>query len=436
MFGFNFSDKVNYEYISDLKWDSKGVGSQFILVPGSSPVLIEGNFAFSNYAITMQEAASALRSSQITGFNLGFDFTYFLAKGKIKYGFDILGFETDFTTYNSVNSIIEQDENTSEFSAYVNYQYTTKRFIIEPGFRLQRYTLGFSPEPRLGIKYNATDKLRIKMATGMYSQNILSTVSDRDVVNLFYGFISSPENIPTQENGEEYPHKLQKATHFIGGIEYDLGINLDLSIEFYRKNFTQQTNINRNKSSNSDNDFIIETGYAQGLDMLLKYNNKVFDLWAVYSLGMVIRNDGTTEYAPHFDRRHNVNLVASYKFGKNNSWKTDLRWNLGSGFPFTQTQGFYESLNFQDGLNTNYTSNNGDLGIKYAELNEGRLPYYHRLDISVSKKIKVAKKSELDLSLSITNVYNRENIFYFNRIKYERVNQLPIMPSIGASITF
>ncbi len=436
VFGFNFSDKVNYEYISDLKWDSKGVGSQFILVPGSSPVLIEGNFAFSNYAITMQEAASALRSSQITGFNLGFDFTYFLAKGKIKYGFDILGFETDFTTYNSVNSIIEQDENTSEFSAYVNYQYTTKRFIIEPGFRLQRYTLGFSPEPRLGIKYNATDKLRIKMATGMYSQNILSTVSDRDVVNLFYGFISSPENIPTQENGEEYPHKLQKATHFIGGIEYDLGINLDLSIEFYRKNFTQQTNINRNKSSNSDNDFIIETGYAQGLDMLLKYNNKVFDLWAVYSLGMVIRNDGTTEYAPHFDRRHNVNLVASYKFGKNNSWKTDLRWNLGSGFPFTQTQGFYESLNFQDGLNTNYTSNNGDLGIKYAELNEGRLPYYHRLDISVSKKIKVAKKSELDLSLSITNVYNRENIFYFNRIKYERVNQLPIMPSIGASITF
>ena len=83
-------------------------------MPGNSPILIEGNFAFSNYGISMKEAASPLRSSEIVGFNLGFfDFTYFLSKGKIKYGFDVLGFETDFTTYNSVNSIIEQDENTS-----------------------------------------------------------------------------------------------------------------------------------------------------------------------------------------------------------------------------------------------------------------------------------------------------------------------------------
>jgi len=436
IFGFNFTDQVNYQYISDLKWDSKGVGSHFILVPGNSPILIEGNFAFSNYSITMKESASPIRSSEIVGFNLGFDFTYFLAKGKVKYGFDVLGFETDFTTYNSVNSIIEQDENTSEFSAYVNYQYTSTRFIIEPGFRIQKYTLGFSPEPRFGMKYNATDKLRLKLATGIYSQNILSTVSDRDVVNLFYGFISGPDNIPTKANGEDYPHKLQKATHFIVGIEYDLGTNLDFSIEGYRKNFTQQTNINRNKISNSDNDFIIETGYAQGVDVLIKYSNKQLYLWGVYSLGFVRRDDGVMEYAPHFDRRHNVNLVASYSFGRNNSWKTDVRWNLGSGFPFTQTQGFYENLDFQDGINTDYTTTNGDLGIQYAELNKGRLPYYHRLDLSISKTIKVAKKSDLDISASLTNVYNRENIFYFNRIKYERVNQLPIMPSIGASITF
>ena len=436
IFGFNFSDRVNYEYISDLEWNSKGLGSQFILVPGSSPILIEGNFAFSNYEISMKEVASALRSSEIIGFNLGFDFTYFLSKGKIKYGFDVLGFETDFTTYNSVNSIIEQDENTSEFAAYVNYQYTTTRFIIEPGFRIQKYTLGFSPEPRLGMKYNITDKLRFKLATGIYSQNILSTVSDRDVVNLFYGFISGPENIPLQNNGEEYPHKLQKAMHFISGVEYDLSTNVDLSIEGYRKNFTQQTNINRNKTSNSDDDFIIETGYAQGVDILLKYSNKQLYLWSVYSFGFVRRDDGITEYAPHFDRRHNVNFVASYKFGRNNSWKTDLRWNLGSGFPFTQTQGFYESLTFEDGINTDYTSVNGDLGIQYAELNEGRLPYYHRLDLSISKVVKVASNSNLEISASVTNVYNRENIFYFNRIKYERVNQLPIMPSIGASIKF
>jgi hypothetical protein len=176
IFGFNFQDKVDYEGISELNWTSQGIGSEFILIPGGSPVLIEGNFAQSSYKTSLQEIDSQgkirIRESGINGFNMGFDFTYFQPKGKIKYGFDIHGFSTDFTTYNSVNSKIEQNENTSEFSAYINYQISTTRFIIEPGFRLQKYTLGVSPEPRLGMKYIASDRMRFKVSSGYYSQNI------------------------------------------------------------------------------------------------------------------------------------------------------------------------------------------------------------------------------------------------------------------------
>ncbi len=436
VFGFNFQDKVDYEGISELNWTSQGIGSEFILIPGNSPVLIEGNFAYSSYDISLDEEASPLRESGIDGFNMGFDFTYFQPKGKIKYGFDIHGFSTDFTTYNSVNSKIEQKENTSEFSAYINYQFITTRFIIEPGFRLQKYTLGVSPEPRLGMKYIASDRLRFKVSSGYYSQNILSTTSDRDVVNLFSGIISSPEEIPDQADGNPYKNKFQKARHLIAGVEYDISRRIDFQIEGYIKDFTQLTNINRNMTSNADDEFIIETGVAKGVDALLKFKSKKLYIWAVYSIGVITRNDGKKTYNPHFDRRHNMNFVTSYKFGKNDSWKADMRWNLGSGFPFTQTQGFYENLTFSEGINTDYTSTNGELGIEYAELNEGRLPYYHRLDASISKNIKLNKNSELDMTLSVTNAYNRENIFYFNRVKYERVNQLPLMPSFGASITF
>ena len=436
VFGFNFQDKVDYEGISELNWTSQGIGSEFILIPGNSPVLIEGNFAYSSYDISLDEEASPLRTSGIDGFNMGFDFTYFQPKGKIKYGFDIHGFSTDFTTYNSVNSKIEQKENTSEFSAYINYQYNTTRFIIEPGFRLQKYTLGVSPEPRLGMKYIASDRMRFKVSSGYYSQNILSTTSDRDVVNLFSGIISSPEEIPDQADGNPYKNKFQKARHLIAGVEYDISRRIDFQIEGYIKDFTQLTNINRNMTSNADDEFIIESGVAKGVDALLKFKSKKLYIWAVYSIGIITRNDGEKTYNPHFDRRHNMNFVTSYKFGKNDSWKADMRWNLGSGFPFTQTQGFYENLTFSDGINTDYSSTNGELGIEYAELNEGRLPYYHRLDASISKSIKLNKNSELDMTLSVTNAYNRENIFYFNRVKYERVNQLPLMPSFGASITF
>ena len=436
VFGFNFQDKVDYEGISELNWTSQGIGSEFILIPANSPVLIEGNFAYSSYDISLDEEASPLRESGIDGFNMGFDFTYFQPKGKIKYGFDIHGFSTDFTTYNSVNSKIEQKENTSEFSAYINYQFNTTRFIIEPGFRLQKYTLGVSPEPRLGMKYIASDRLRFKVSSGYYSQNILSTTSDRDVVNLFSGIISSPEEIPDQADGNPYKNKFQKARHLIAGVEYDISRRIDFQIEGYIKDFTQLTNINRNMTSNADDEFIIETGVAKGVDALLKFKSKKLYIWAVYSIGIITRNDGEKTYNPHFDRRHNMNFVTSYKFGKNDSWKADMRWNLGSGFPFTQTQGFYENLTFSEGINTDYTTTNGELGIEYAELNQGRLPYYHRLDASISKSIKLNKNSELDMTLSVTNAYNRENIFYFNRVKYERVNQLPLMPSFGASITF
>ncbi len=436
VYGFNFQDQVNYQGISDLQWSSNGLGSEFILIPGNSPVLIEGNFAYSKYYISLDENASPLRESSISGGSMGFDFTSFQPKGKIKYGFDVYGFETKYKTYNSANAKIELNENNSEFSAYVNYQYNADRFILEPGLRLQKYTLGTSPEPRLGIKYLASDVLRLKLATGLYSQNIISTVSDRDVVNLFYGFISSPENLPTDEDGNEYKNQIQKARHIILGAEYDINLKMDFQIEGYIKDFNQITNINRSMTSNYDNEFIVERGLARGVDFLLKYKTKRLYLWSVYSLGFIKRYEGENEYLPHFDRRHNINLVSSFNFGKKDSWKADARWNLGSGFPFTQTQGFYENIPFSDGINTDYTSENGELEIVYAELNKGRLSYYHRLDLSLSKTIEISKNTILEITASVTNAYNRNNIFYINRITDERIYQLPLLPSGGISLKF
>ena len=436
IYGFNFQDQVNYQGISNLQWNSNGLGSEFILIPGNSPVIIEGNFAYSKYSISLDEDASPLRESSISGGSMGFDFTSFQPKGKIKYGFDVYIFDINYKSFNSANAEIKVENFNSEFSAYVNYQYNANRFIFEPGFRLQKYPLGTSPEPRLGIKYLASDVLRFKLATGLYSQNIMSTVSDRDVVNLFYGFISSPENLPTDEDGNEYKDKIQKARHLILGGEYDINLKMDLQIEGYIKNFTQLTNINRSMTSNYDNEFIVERGLAKGIDFLLKYKTKKIYLWAVYSLGFIKRYEGGNEYFPHFDRRHNVNLVSSFTFGKKDNWKADARWNLGSGFPFTQTQGFYENIPFSDGINTDYTSENGELEIVYAELNKGRLPYYHRLDLSLSKTIEISKNTILEITASVTNAYNRNNIFYINRITDERIYQLPLLPSGGISLKF
>ena len=213
--------------------------------------------------------------------------------------------------------------------------------------------------------------------------------------------------------------------------------NLTLNVEGYYKDFTQLININRNKLSEEDSDFETETGEAYGVDFSMHYETKALYLWATYSLGYVNRNDGEQIYPTVFDRRHNVNFLATYSFGENESWEIGLRWNLGSGFPFTPTQGFYSLFNFTEGLDTDVLTENPELGILYAdERNSARLPYYHRLDASLKKTINFSKTTKLETIVSVTNVYNRENIFYFDRVRYDRVNQLPILPSLGINFYF
>ena len=460
IFGFNFNDQVSYQTINNYQWKSYGGGMKFSVVPGNSPMLLEGRLAYSDYRISLDDGTDVDRYSDINDFNMGLDFTYFLGKNRLKYGVELKGFSTDYIFVNSLARTISQKESTTEIAGYGSFKMlfgkshkskakSYDKLILEPGLRVQYYASlrNISFEPRLTAKYNVGPLLRVKAAMGMYSQNLISTASDRDVVNLFYGFISGPENLPKEFDGKKLTHKLQKANHFILGFEYDLTNRITANIEGYYKIFTQLTNINRNKvfddtpeySDKPDalkKDYIVETGDAKGVDFSMKYDYKKLYVWAVYSLGFNNRYDGLAEYIPHFDRRNNVNLLATYTLGDAKQWEFSMRWNYGSGFPFTPTAGNYEMLTFGDGINTDYTKTNGQIGIVYGKINSKRLPSYHRLDLAIKRRFYLSETSIIEANLSITNVYNRNNIFYIDRITNQRIDQLPFMPSLGINFKF
>ena len=459
LFGFSFNDQVNnYMSLSDFGWNSYGAGANFLVIPGKAPVMIEGNIAYSSYTSRMKESDNPDRYSNINGFNMGFDFSQFMGKNTMKYGIEMLGYTTDYQTYSVYgHNSIGAKLNSTEIGAYVKYKAVLGKFLLEPSFRLQFYASlsDLSPEPRIALKYNASDRLRLKAAAGMYSQNFVAATSDRDVVNLFYGFLSGIDNLPETFNGEKTKSYLQKANHFILGGEFDLSRNATMNIEGYWKDFNQLTNINRNKlyPDTPDNaqipdllkkDFTKETGSAYGFDVSLKYEDKHWYLWAVYALGFVNRQyekvveEGVelVEYAPHFDRRHNVNVILTYTAGSKRQWEFSGRWNFSTGFPFTQVQGFYEYYSFQDGINFDYTTTNGDLGVLYGDLNAGRLPTYHRFDIDVKRKFYFTENIMLEADLSVTNVYNRNNVFYVNMVTSQIARQLPILPTFGLTFSF
>jgi hypothetical protein len=459
LFGFSFNDQVNnYMSLSDFGWNSFGAGTNFLVIPGKAPVMIEGNIAYSSYTSRMKETDNPDRYSNINGFNMGFDFSQFMGKNTLKYGLEMLGYTTDYVTYSVYgHNKIGSKLNSTEIGVYAKYKAVLGKFLIEPSFRLQFYASlpDISPEPRIAVKYNATDRFRLKAAAGMYSQNFVAATSDRDVVNLFYGFLSGIDNLPETYNGAPITSYLQKANHFILGSEFDLTNNMTVNLEGYWKDFNQLTNINRNKiyadsQQNADipdllkKDFTKETGDAYGFDVSLKYEDKHWYLWAVYALGFVTREyekaveDGAelTQYAPHFDRRHNINFILTYTAGAKREWEFSGRWNFGSGFPFTQVQGFYEYYSFQDGVNFDYTNTNGQLGVLYGELNGGRLPTYHRFDIDVKRKFFFSENVNLEVDLSVTNIYNRNNVFYVNLVTSDVARQLPILPTLGLTLSF
>jgi|SRR5690554_712978 len=456
-FGFSNNDAVNYTNIADLNWKSYGGGINFMLVPTSNPVIIKGHLNASNYEIFFQEKdGEAPRTSQIGGFDLGFDFSYFLKnQSEITYGINIGGFSTKFQTFNEVDREIKIENYNTELSGYINYRLIAGRWVVNPGLRIQAYPSVSTviPEPRLGVKVNATEKLRFKMSGGYYSQNFTSSSSDRDIVTLFYGFLSAPTNVQstfTKQNGKETDPKngIQTSWHGIFGVEYDVSRPFSVNVEAYYKYFPKLSNINNNKlyddiKENSNvpdvykKDFLIESGVSYGIDVLLEYNKKRLFLWAVYSYGKSERWDGFNTYVPVFDRRHNINLVATYSFLKNKSLEISARWNFGSGLPFTPTSGYYQGETFGDGVTTDYTTSNpSDLSVLLGDINSARLPTYHRFDITIKKKFTFKNENKLEIKGGITNMYNRENIFYVNRVTNEKIYQLPFLPSIGLSFNF
>lgn len=455
VFGFHNRDSVNFG-IADIDWKSSGGGVNFILVPSSSPVFIKGHVNGSNYTTTFKETGAPERTSSIGGFDLGFDFTYFLAQeSEFNYGINLGGFTTDFKTTNEVGQNIQVQGFTTEIGLYTNFRIVRNRWVVQPSVRAQVYaSLGtISIEPRLGAKYNVTEKFRLKLSGGRYSQNFTSASSDKDVVNLFNGLLSAPENVQetfitpsakvvNPENGIQY------AWHAIAGGEVDLTKKWSLNVEGYYKYFPQLSNININKlysdeaqfSSQPDEfkkDFLIESGYSYGIDFLLKYSEERLFLWGVYSYGKSERWNGFNYYYPVFDRRHNVNLVGTYLFGKKKDLEVSVRWNLGSGLPFTPTAANYQGEPFTDGVGTDFINTNPNtISTQLGDLNSERLPYYHRLDLTVKKNFKFKNEDVLEIIASVTNVYDRKNIFYINRLSQETIYQFPILPSMGISYKF
>ncbi|MFA6129258.1 MAG: hypothetical protein WC699_18305, partial [Bacteroidales bacterium] len=449
VFGLHYSDAVNYKNSIRSTWNTTGGGFGFIISPAQSDFLFINRLAMSRYAALYEDPATTPKSTIYDNLDMSIKGIHILERFELTWAAEFSAIHTQFihTQYDGMR--IMDDLYTSDAIILFQTKILWPRWILEPGLHLRVYSAIFSllPEPRLKARFNISKNLSLNLGAGLYSQNLTSTSSEQDVVSVFQAYNIGVERVQDYFRGQRIYKPTQQAWHAVAGLSWFDQNNLKLSAEAYVKDFYRLINYNHHQiyaylGYNPDYPeylsatYIYETGWAYGIDFLLDYSARDYSLWAAYSFAYVTREDEFTKYVPHFDRRHNLNLLASYRFGKDRCWIAKARWQIGSGFPFTQTTGFYEEYKSDEGTFWIDPYGEGNLAVLYGPVNEGRLPAYHRLDLSVNRAWKFPSGQQLELGASVLNVYNRQNVFYFDRVAQTRINQLPIMPSLGVVFKF
>jgi hypothetical protein len=56
--------------------------------------------------------------------------------------------------------------------------------------------------------------------------------------------------------------------------------------------------------------------------------------------------------------------------------------------------------------------------------------------LDLKKTFFLGQYTTLEANIGVTNLYNRENPFYYSLMENKQINQLPILPSFGLCFKF
>lgn len=254
-------------------------------------------------------------------------------------------------------------------------------------------TDAFYHAPRLSFGWFLTEKIKLKGAWGHYYQ-FINNITNENVLQGSNDFwLSADENlIPGFSE------------HTILGISYETR-NYLIDVEAYYKTMDNLIEFTRRFQDKSDylNYFFFGNGISKGIEFLVQKKFGALTGWVCYTLAKVDHtfpnlNNGDPFSADH-DRIHELKIVGSYKWGL---WNFSSTWIYSTGNAYTapESQYFLEML---DGEELSY--------IHVGDKNAYRLPDYHRLDLSVSRKFEYGSFN-WDIGLSIYNVYDHNNVSY------------------------
>ena len=203
----------------------------------------------------------------------------------------------------------------------------------------------------------------------------------------------------------------QKANQISAGFAKKLkNWNVDISVEGYYKymknlsQFIYYNDFGENIYQNWQQNILKNgKGEAYGLEVLLNRTEGKFNGMISYTLSWNNRQfDGFNEskvFPFKYDRRNILNIYGSYQVSKN--WKIGALWTFNTGFRLTIPNGKIVDVPFFD-----------DRKLLYTNVNNAKMPNYHRLDLNAIHEKKLKNGRTRTLSINLYNAYARLNPIY------------------------
>ena len=286
-------------------------------------------------------------------------------------------------------------------------------------------------EPRLSVNYKLSARHSIKLGYARTSQN-LHALRNQSTSTPFDRYTMS-SNIVEPEIADQW-----SGGFYVMTSEQDY----DLSLEAYYRKIQNVLDYRDGKSFSSEIEIerltLAGDGKSYGVEWCLRKNTGRLTGWLAYTLSWSrTRIDGINGgrwYDANNDRRHDINIVGTFRLNKR--WTFNAAWVFNSGQAFTAPSGKYQIID-------NWT-------YYYAERNGYRAPDYHRLDVSAiwtsgqRKETGEKRKVEKEWVFGIYNIYNRYNPYLINfedsedgaRTSAKQYSLFGIVPSVAFNIHF
>lgn len=424
--------KVNFEDSDYVKWNNFVVGGRCAGVSEGTFISYAdvqvGVSSFSNEAGGID---APKRYSDVTKFQLDINLTQNSGNLRLNYGIF-----ADFSFLNYDISDLFADIKQGRETLLASGGYFSidiplhQNIALNPGVSLTSYINRFQPsiEPRLKFSWQPRGKEEEELhaAIGIYHQPLLGVADFRDAGNAFTAWLPMPD-----------PDRRMEARHALLGWQQSIGQYLDYVIEGYYKIIKNKPVSTWNQIAEFSTDLAYAGGTVYGADVRLNFDHR--HIYTSIGYGYSFTRYETAQdhfsrwfgepiqqYHPPHDRRHQLNARFGIEY---DNFTANISFNYGSGLPYTRPLGFDSFFRFEEHL-PDVTGEYGEPRLLIDKPFDGRLPDFHRLDISIEQAFDLSAV-KARVQAGAINLINRDNLFYYDIFNQQGVRQLAFMPFIS-----